>query len=207
MEKYRNRKQFSISWKPENIYYFKSGNYAGRSMPELMFEDYFFLQNELKLIVNKKSNLGFVKRFKADFIDYLNYSHKIKDKSELHKHLEFYLAAGERLVSKKSSKIICPYCRKEPAQYLALIDNASYGFDVSAEHVCCKNNECKTKLKRGVSRNIRLFKFSLFEAPSKYKGRSYYSDVYKENIIKFFTEVFGLPEKITAEIAFQFFLS
>lgn len=213
-KKRRKKGSFKPRWKPDQIYYFKSGKYAGRSMAEIMFEDYEYLQAEFKLIINKHFNLSPIKQFKMQLADYFDLSRTVREhKSDLHKNLEFYLEIGEKGVPNKSGKMICPYCRKEPVRYFALVDDHSYGFAINPKYVSCKDKHCMDQLKRVVYSDYhklfknKTFKFSVFVEPSVYLTYEHYFTVHKQKVIELFTQVFNLPKLINPQIAYDFFTS
>lgn len=212
MAKLKRRKKSMISWKPENIYYFKSGQYAGRSIPELMFEDYSYLQDEFRLIVTKHFKISLSRQQKMSLGDCLMLSKSIKDKSDLHRHLEFYLIAGEKIIPNKTGKIICPYCGKKEVRYFALINQYSCGFVVDPSLVFCKNKNCEKELKiRAYSRyqrpiTRRSFKFSLFNVHSMYLDQDHYL-FYKKHVKELFIKIFNLPSVLSPQVAYDFFLT
>ena len=213
-KKRRKNGSFKPRWKPDQIYYFKSGKYIGRSMAEIMFEDYRYLQAEFKLIINKQFNLSPVKQLKMQLSDYFDLSRTVREnKSELHKNLEFYLEMGEKGIPNKSGKIICPYCDKEPVRYFALVDHHSYGFVINPKYVSCKNKTCTDRLKTLVYSDChklfknKTFKFSVFGEPSIYLTQEHYSTVHKQKVVELFTKVFNLPKPINPQVAYNFFIS
>lgn len=210
----KKEKLVKSTYIPDNIYYIKSGKHPGKSIPELMFTDYRFLQNEFKLIINELFNLSPNEQKEMGLSDYLKISKNYTgNKYELHKNLEFYLKRGEENIPKKSGRITCPYCHKRPVQCFAFINHRSYGIDINPDYIVCKDPACKEKFEIDVFRysqkrlDDRMFRFSMFAPSSVYLNDKDYTLKYAPRMTKLFAKVYNLPEHITPEIAYNFFTS
>jgi len=210
----KKEKLVKSTYVPDKICYIQSGKYAGKSIPELMFADYRFLQNEFKLIINRLFNLSPNEQKKMRLDHYLKISKSYTgNKSELHKNLEFYIGRGENNTPDKPGRIICPYCHKRPVHCFAFINHRSYGIYINPDYIVCEDKACKDRFKIDVFRysqkclDDRMFKFSMFAPSSIYLDDKNYFRDYVPKMTKLFAKVYNLPEQITPQIAYNFFTS
>lgn len=116
-------------------------------------------------------------------------------KNELHEHLEWLLKKGED----RQPKMVCPQCGQKPVKYFSII--TSYcGISVRKDFTCCGSSGCQTKLlgmAAGNHAKLEPFKFSVLQRLA--------TNIDRKQLLGVYREAFDLPNRITKEIAFQFF--
>lgn len=117
-------------------------------------------------------------------------------KNKLHKHLEWLVRQGENREVKK----ICPQCHDRKIKYFSVLGNDKYGYSFGENYTCCDNNECKQKLismAGGKTPTLYAVKFSSI---LKFQIKQD-----QKLVVRLLRDLFGLPKKITADVAFEFF--
>lgn len=192
-------------WQPESIYYFKYGNNAGASLPRLMFEKHQALYGIFQTIICKSFGLRPYDQRRMELSDYLKYSRSMGNKSSLHQHLEYYLAAGEELAPKQKIKSLCPHCGHEQVRYITLVNQYSYGLKVDDDLMFCQNKDCAGKVNQVVHSKYkfgrplakRLLNFSTFDLSPGFG--------FQDSLKRLFKRVYDWPEIISDQFAFDFF--
>jgi hypothetical protein len=228
-DKYKLKHHYNSNqyWEPTGIYYLQSKDYVdldlaqtdylGQSIGKLMFENYEHLLMLFKTAVSRSLGLSSIKQQKMKLHDFIRASERLiraTDKSELHKHLEFYLKSGETTVPKKRKKRSCRICGQE-ANFFAFIKRNLHDFKPNPDLIFCdRNTICERKIKSEVHHYnygdiiSKMFKFSNFSLEEIEAGRMTDEDyiIYQKSLKKLFTKVFYLPENISDKKAFNFFV-
>ena len=168
-------------YSPEEPYIFNTGKYKGRSAEVLMFRDY----GHLIFILQK-----------------IKENWKGGKKNRLHKHLEWLLGKGDKILSK--IRLTCPYCDKDhPATHYSVLRNYySNSFSIGTQYICCDSKNCKEKIRYqafGKNPNFYSFKFSNIKRVSYYKSE-------EERVGRLYQAAYGLGSKrISTKKAFNLF--
>ncbi|MFH0951342.1 MAG: hypothetical protein V1765_02600 [bacterium] len=104
-------------WAPDKPWILsKTAKYPGKSLEQLMFQDYAYV-HQLWSIRQR---------------EYTGY----RTKDDLHRHLDWLLQTGEKVVAKQ----LCPQCHKHPVAYYAIISPLP-------GNSCCRAKACQQKVK------------------------------------------------------------
>jgi len=118
-------------------------------------------------------------------------------KNTLHLHLEWLIQKGEN----RQTKMICPQCKKQPVKFFS-VRYAGDLFSIGSSYTCCKKEECIEKVRAmaaGKWPELLPFRFSVMG--------NFRLKADKRRIGILFRRVFGLPNPLTREAAFEFFNS
>ena len=200
-----------LDWKPEEIFRFHGGKYPGRSICELMFVDYEHILDIFKNMISKMCKISETKRKKMKLSDFLRFSMGVqqKDRSLLHKNLDYYLRQGE-IISHRKNTIICPHCGEEMVAHFSTINKCQYGIVIDPELIFCKNKKCKDFVRRKSSLvhqrfpKVKSFRFSVFVEANSFYLSEVGEQNYKNDIKNLFMKVFNIP-KIEDKLVFDFF--
>ncbi len=122
--------------------------------------------------------------------------HFWKKKNKFHLHLEWLMQGGEN----RQPKMICPQCKKQTVEYFSIIYGHSGGFSISPLYTCCGQEKCKEQLRAmalGKPQRLMPFRSSTIKRFSTIAGR--------KEVVGLYKRVFGLPERLTRQVAFEFF--
>jgi len=117
-------------------------------------------------------------------------------KNAAHRHLEELLEKGENRQPKK----VCLQCGRKPVKYFSVFWGYDGAFSAGTHYTCCEDEKCKQALREEAAGNhieFLPFKFSTM--------RRFYSKADKRRITDLFKKVFELPERLTRQVACQFF--
>lgn len=117
-------------------------------------------------------------------------------KNRLHEHLEWLMERADT----RPVKMICPCCRKKPAKYFSVLGSSSGEFSMSHTFTCCEDDGCRKHLASQAAGNapdfLPLNFFSILKFSSSY---------YQKKVVEVLRTAYGLPKRISSQIAFNFF--
>jgi len=120
---------------PSGPYVIKSGKRKGKSLENLMFDDFLFLRW---------------------FLDVLNKKHQGGQKNEMHRHLEWLMHQG----TNRKPVMLCPQCGQRPVTRFSMIRYSS-GISIGTIYTCCDNDHCKDEIDAmAISHTYQLYPFS-----------------------------------------------
>jgi hypothetical protein len=117
-------------------------------------------------------------------------------KSRLHQHLEWLMARGEDRKTRKT----CPQCGKSPVEFFSSLGNDQFGYSIYPIYTCCGRTLCRLNLLSQAAGASPLFYPVKFSSIMNYRKK-----FDQEMVVKLLRAVYGLPSRLTAKIAFEFF--
>ncbi|XLQ19617.1 MAG: hypothetical protein ACKUBY_03425 [Candidatus Moraniibacteriota bacterium] len=161
---------------PKEAFVLKSGKYVGTSLDQLMFVDCTHILYLLNVYKDDSSQ-----------------------KSQLYKHL---IWLSEQATTRQITAI-CPHCNENTMKYFALISDRKSNYKTGLRQTCCANDTCQNKLKKSLYlSNEYYFRILAMEFDSMLNVRHKKA---RDEISKLLKRIFGLPKKLTRELAFNFF--
>ena len=160
---------------PTGPYVIGSGKRAGKTLENLMFDDYSHLIWLLNFLRNKA---------------------KGNSKNKLHTHLEWLLRRGQG----RKPKMLCPHCKQRIVTRFSVLGGGSRGISVGAYYTCCDDDACKDKIDSEASGNSYRFLPFDFIVLKQFQAK-----FDQKQITDLFRCVFELPKPLKKEKAFAFF--
>ena len=161
---------------PNGPYVFQSGDHAKKSAELLMFQDYAFIDWYLKKL---NSMMG-------------------GKMNNLHLHLTWLVRQGEN----RTAKTLCPQCAHDsPAKYFLALGSPIEGYTLSLQLTSCERQECRENihcLKKRITDRVLPICFS---SVLKFKSKTD-----QNQVTHLLRDAFQLPDRLTKEAAFNFFL-
>lgn len=131
-------------------------------------------------------------RFMLDRLDETN----SPNPNRLHRHLGWLLEQGET----RQPKMICHFCNERPVSYFSIYQSYGGGISIGLHYTCCDEKRCRRELDSlaaGTPIELHEIKFSSI-LHLKLKAD-------QKALAKMFRDIFGLPGRLSAEAAFDFF--
>ena len=100
----------------------------------------------------------------------------------------------------RQPKMLCPHCEQKPVKYFSVLGTDKFGYSVGPAYTCCGSKDCLDKvysMAAGKPPQFYEFKFSVL---SLFRHKAD-----RRQIVELFKIVFGLPKRLTAQFAFEFF--
>ena len=118
-------------------------------------------------------------------------------KNALHRRLEWLLAQGENRPVPK----LCPMCKQEPIAFISVVGYAEAGYSMGPEYACCTELECRRRLEA-----IPWADTPYFLIKPRFSFILWFENkVGREQFVRLLRQIFKLPSRITAQVAFEFF--
>ena len=118
-------------------------------------------------------------------------------KNRLHLHLEWLFQQAET----RQPTMLCPQCKQGPVTQFSLYSNR-FGISVGTSYTCCDEKECIEKVQAmAFGKGLSFLPFKWSEA------MSFHNKADQRQVLNLFRSVFELPQRLTAQKAFEFFAS
>lgn len=119
------------------------------------------------------------------------------NKNSFHRHLEWLFAQGENRTARK----LCPQCGDSEVRSFSSLGDDRFGYSIYPIYTCCGNDHCRQKLHHQAAGAAPYF------YPIKFSSIMHYRRKFDQKmVVNLLRAVYELPNRLTAKIAFEFFL-
>lgn len=118
-------------------------------------------------------------------------------KNRFHRHIEWLLQQGEN----RQAVTLCPQCKQYPVKFFSSLGSPKYGYSIYPIYTCCESELCQQRLFHEAVGSVPNF------YPVKFSSIMNYRKKFDQKmVVDLLKAVYKMPKRITAQVAFDFFV-